>query len=320
MIRSVAAAACFCLSAAAQASAVSGGYSLQLVDARGRRLPTFRQGGHTYVMGTAGQRYELRLRNLTDGRVEMVAAVDGRDVVDGRPSTLRKRGYVLGPHSEVRIEGFRLGEEHVAAFRFGSVKDSYAVRMGGDASDVGLVAVAVFTEAALPAVAEDDGQPPTSGAPAADAAETASAPRFESGGGGAAGPAPAEQKVAPAGEVAPLAAATPPAPAAVRIAGVRSVVAERARPAEQVRAPVQLGTTFGEEHRSHVDEAGFHRASSRPAAFLSLRYESRESLEALGIDVDARLAASREARRRQTAQPFRRNEPDVEETTGVLAR
>ncbi|MHB8416496.1 MAG: hypothetical protein ACYDCL_00360 [Myxococcales bacterium] len=291
MIRSIAAAVCLCLSAAAHASAASGGYSLQLVDARGRRLPTFLQGGHTYVMGTAGQRYALRLRNRTDGRVEMVAAVDGRDVVDGRPSTLRQRGYVLGPHSEVRIEGFRLGEDQVAAFRFGSVSDSYAVRMGGAADDVGQIAVAVFQEQELPAAVAE----------MAPASSVAAQPVRTAAVGPPPMPSPAADGSGRTGQ----------APAS-----------ERARPrAHALRAaPRQLGTTFGEERRSHVDEEGFRRSGHRPTTYLSLRYESRESLEALGIDVEARLAASRLARRRQAAQPVRRDEPVLEEAPGVLAR
>jgi hypothetical protein len=71
--------------------------------------------------------------------------VDGRDVLDGQPSAWEKRGYIVAPYGEVVIDGFRLNEDSVAAFRFSSVKRSYAARMG-DARDVGVIGVAVFTE------------------------------------------------------------------------------------------------------------------------------------------------------------------------------
>jgi hypothetical protein len=66
-----------------------------------------------------------------------------------------------------------------------------------------------------------------------------------------------------------------------------------------------LGTGFGERHGSRVVEVAFERASSTPAAMLSLRYDDRPGLRALGIDVDGRRLADRESWRREAAEPFR---------------
>ena len=126
-----------------EAPARQGPYSLELVDDAGRVLPTFTHRGRTYVLGVPGQRYLLRIRNGSGRRVEVVASVDGRDVVDGRPAAWEKRGYLVEPFGEATIDGYRLSGDAVAAFRFGSVRDSYAARMG-DARDVGVVGVAVF--------------------------------------------------------------------------------------------------------------------------------------------------------------------------------
>jgi hypothetical protein len=123
----------------------SRGYSLELIDEAGNILPTFESGGRTYVLGALGKRYSLRVRNGSAQRVEFVASVDGRDVLDGQPSAWEKRGYIVNPYGEVVIDGFRLNEDAVAAFRFSSVKRSYAARMG-DARDVGVIGVAVFSE------------------------------------------------------------------------------------------------------------------------------------------------------------------------------
>jgi hypothetical protein len=133
------------LSARSSEQSRSRGYSLELIDESGNVLPTFENRGRTYVLGTLGRRYSLRLRNSTGQRVEFVASVDGRDVLDGNPSAWEKRGYIVSPYGEVVIDGFRLSEDSVAAFRFSSVKRSYASRMG-DARDVGVIGVAVFPE------------------------------------------------------------------------------------------------------------------------------------------------------------------------------
>ena len=124
-----------------------GPYSFDLVDEAGRVLPTFSHRGRTYVLGVPGQRYLLRIRNDSGRRVEVVASVDGRDVLDGMPAAWEKRGYLVEAYGETVVDGYRLSGDAVAAFRFGSVRDSYAARMG-DARDVGAIGVAVFPERA----------------------------------------------------------------------------------------------------------------------------------------------------------------------------
>jgi hypothetical protein len=71
--------------------------------------------------------------------------VDGLDVIDGRPGSFDKRGYLVNPWASVEIDGFRRSMEQVAAFRFGSVARSYAASKG-DARNVGVIGVAVFAE------------------------------------------------------------------------------------------------------------------------------------------------------------------------------
>jgi len=137
--------ACLPTPTPADPAARAGPYRLQAVGEDGRELPTFCAGGRTYVLGELGERYLLRFRNDSDRRVEVVASVDGRDVVDGRPASLGKRGYLVGPHDELVVDGFRVSREAVAAFRFSSVPQSYAARTG-DARDVGVVGAAVFPE------------------------------------------------------------------------------------------------------------------------------------------------------------------------------
>ena len=122
-----------------------GGISVALTDEYGNLLPGGAAGGKVLVVGRAGQRYNVVIHNQTGGRYEIVASVDGLDVIDGRPADVRKRGYILEPHGTLTIDGFRQSEHHVAAFRFGRVSQSYAARTSGD-RNVGVIGVALFAE------------------------------------------------------------------------------------------------------------------------------------------------------------------------------
>lgn len=249
-------------------SARRGPWSVELVGEDGAVLPTFAHRGRTWVLGTRGRRYAVRVRNETGGRIEAVVSVDGRDAIDGRPSALARRGYVVDPWGEATIDGFRLDDASVAAFRFGTVASSYAARMG-DARDVGVIGVAVFAEA-----------PRWTPAP-----RPSRALRDEAGASAEAAPSPGAA----------------PAEAEARAkAGPRSGIAPERRPG--------LGTEFGEERESAVARVSFERASASPDAVLTLRYDDRAGLLALGIDVDRR-GSSRldEAWRRERADPFRRD-------------
>jgi hypothetical protein len=127
------------------ATTPQGGISIAVTDSAGSPLTGYAAGGRTYVVGEAGARYDLRISNQTAGRFEVVASVDGLDVIDGKPASPGKRGYVLSPFSTLTIDGFRTSEESVAAFRFAAVRDSYAARTGDD-RNVGVIGFAFFAE------------------------------------------------------------------------------------------------------------------------------------------------------------------------------
>jgi hypothetical protein len=118
-----------------------------LVD--GAPAPTFFHQGETWVMGRMGDRYEIKVENRSDRRVEAVVSVDGRDVVDGKRASFGKRGYLVQAWGDVVIDGYRLSQREAAAFRFSSVPRSYAARLG-DARDVGVIGVAIFPERPRP--------------------------------------------------------------------------------------------------------------------------------------------------------------------------
>jgi len=122
-----------------------GALSIALVDEHGRTLPGFSAGGRTLVIGEDGERYRIVVHNTTEARFEIVASVDGLDVMDGRPADPHRRGYLIDPRGTLVIDGFRTSDDAVAAFRFGRVADSYAAQTVGD-RNVGVVGVAIFAE------------------------------------------------------------------------------------------------------------------------------------------------------------------------------
>jgi hypothetical protein len=122
-----------------------GSIGVSLVSESGGLLPGFSTGARTLVVGQDGDRYRIVVRNATDARFEIVASVDGLDVLDGHAASPDRRGYILEPRGELVIDGFRQTDERVAAFRFGKVAQSYAAQTSGD-SNVGVIGVAIFPE------------------------------------------------------------------------------------------------------------------------------------------------------------------------------
>ncbi|MDI1449287.1 hypothetical protein [Polyangium sp. 6x1] len=127
---------------------VAGGALLiGLRDENGAFLNGFVASDKTYTVGEAGRRYTIVIRNRTPNRIECVVSVDGLDVIDGRAASFSKRGYLVQPHGELEIDGFRQSVDAVAAFRFGSVRGSYAAKKsGGDSRNVGVIGFAFFHE------------------------------------------------------------------------------------------------------------------------------------------------------------------------------
>ncbi|MFZ5896666.1 MAG: hypothetical protein ACOY0T_36760 [Myxococcota bacterium] len=123
----------------------NGALRVRFLDGMHRQLPTYDFGSQRYVVGRDGDRYIISLENRTGQRFEAVATVDGLDVVDGQPGSFAKRGYLVGPYQTIEIDGFRRSYDEVAAFRFGSVGESYAAQKGDD-RNVGVVGIAFFAE------------------------------------------------------------------------------------------------------------------------------------------------------------------------------
>jgi hypothetical protein len=275
-------------------------YDIEILDADGVPLRTYARGGRYYVLGQRGERYVVRVSNPTPRRIEAVVTVDGLDVIDGEGGDARKRGYVIQPYGELRVEGFCTSTADVATFRFSSVAGSYAGRKG-KARNVGVIAVALFEEEAPPPPVYIP-EPYPHPRPYPRSYDEGGAPRGES--------RSESRKVAPTSGAAP---AAPPSSVSGSGAGRASATADaesasdNSASAECCAAPRPqrpgLGTEYGEQRYSAVSFTRFVRSTRRPVAVAELRYNDASGLAALGIPV-APMPDEDELYTRESADPF----------------
>ena len=252
-------------------------YDVQVLTADGTALPTYAAHGRFYVEGSRAERYVIRITNPTARRIEAVVTVDGLDVIDGENGDLRKRGYVVPPYGETRVEGFRTSPDDVATFRFSAVDDSYAGAKGKP-RNVGVIAVALFEEAAAirPQIIVGERAPAR---PRYERDDRRDDDRAPAGAANKATAAPAPRDAAPNGSSS----------------GPGAELSAAQRPG--------LGTEFGEQRGSAVSFTRFVRAPGRPVAIAELRYNDAAGLMALGIAVQPWPDAD-ELGLRETANPF----------------
>lgn len=118
---------------------------MSVIGESGRPLPMTQFSQNLYLKGYDGKRYTLRYENLSDNTYEIVATVDGLDVLNGQAGSIQHAGYVLRPNSTLTIDGFRISNQEVATFRFSSPQDAYASNTpAGDARNIGVIGTAVF--------------------------------------------------------------------------------------------------------------------------------------------------------------------------------
>ena len=216
----------------------------------GERLQVYRHAGRLYVEGRAGERYAVELRNRSGGRILTVLSVDGVNAITGQTAAASQSGYVLNSGGRAEIAGWRKDLGDVAAFYFTALPDSYAARTGRP-DNAGVIGVAVYQEYVEPPRARLD-------APALAKSEAAG--RMSSGDS-------ADRRSAGAAAAPPAAA---PAPS--------ESAAQRNKMAEE-----KLGTGHGERIHAPTYYTEFRRAGSAPAETITIYYDSRQNLIALGV-------------------------------------
>jgi hypothetical protein len=143
-------------------SIAAGKVSFSVIDDRGNRIPMYRVGQSYYLSGREGQSYQLQYENNTAKTFEVVASVDGVDVIDGSEASRSNSGYVLHAHDSLKIEGFRKSESAVASFTFSKPKDAYAANSeNGSIQNAGVIGTVLY-ELEAP---EDEAKPVSKYAP-----------------------------------------------------------------------------------------------------------------------------------------------------------
>jgi hypothetical protein len=154
--------------------------------ATGEVMPLHRHNGRTYVAGTPGEKYAVRVANRSSGRTLNVVSVDGVNAVTGETAAPDQSGYVLAPGQRFEVNGWRKSMSEVAAFYFTRLPDSYAARTDRP-ENVGVIGVAVFRERRRPPEAQvlPKSTAPSSAPPARAANESSAADSAGAAGPGA---------------------------------------------------------------------------------------------------------------------------------------
>lgn len=127
----------------------AGQVSFRVTDDAGNTLPMYRAGVGSdtsyYLSAQEGQAYQLHYHNNTGKTYEVVASVDGLDVINGSAASRHNDGYVLRPYEDLAVEGFRKSNSAVASFIFSKPKDSYANHnASGSINNTGIIGSVIY--------------------------------------------------------------------------------------------------------------------------------------------------------------------------------
>ena len=176
------------------------------------------------------------------------------------PAAWDQRGYIFTSGDGYDIMGWRKDQQHVAAFYFTSLHDSYAARTGR-LDNVGVIGVALFRRKM--------DKPPTGYALPGNENESILKPPG------------AEKKFEDSAAPAPRQSMQLPSPAAGMSPESAALAKEKS-----------LGTGHGRRVDSSVQFANFERAAHTPDEVISIYYDSYRNLAARGVIPPQPIAAN----------------------------
>ena len=241
-------------SVAAQAHALPGHLVGVSVETGGEATPLYpaRDGSRRFYLEAQRDRpYAVRLTNRTGERLGVVLTIDGLNAISGeRDASGPGRMYILDPWGAAYVQGWRTSLQEVRRFTFVDEKASYSARRGVANEKMGWIEVTVHREIRphRPAIRQEPPMPDGEAQPLERAREDG------------------ETRDQAAGAAAP------------RAEGKATQDARRA-PAPTGRFP---GTGWGDRTDDRVEVVEFH-AQHPPAERVTLRYEYRNALVALGV-------------------------------------
>jgi hypothetical protein len=119
------------------------------VELDGRAAPLYPApdgSGRYYLEARRGGRYAVALANRTGERIGVVLTVDGLNAISGERDAGRGRMYVLDPWQRTTIRGWRTSLQEVRRFTFVDEEASYAARSGKANERMGWIEVAAYRE------------------------------------------------------------------------------------------------------------------------------------------------------------------------------
>lgn len=119
----------------------------------GSRCKQYFYEGKTFIEAKDGSEYTIEIKNNTWNRVLAICSVDGLDILTGKKALESNPGYVISGHSSGKFDGFRVSDNKIAKFVFGSKDSSYAADKGdGSERNVGVIGVRLFQEKVNPPI------------------------------------------------------------------------------------------------------------------------------------------------------------------------
>ena len=259
MFRKAATSGCAALAlmCALPAYAIGDLVDVQIVDrTTGETLTPILHKGEWWIAGRPGNRYAVVLANRYARRTLNVLTIDGVNAVSGETGAWNQRGYVLDPYGNIQVAGWRTSMEQVAAFEFTTLANSYATRTGRPAN-LGVIGVAIFNERSEPIAQGRIGRE-----------KRAESPLLH---------APAESSRLDDETDAP---ASPRANDSMKSETARSSSRGGALASHQRE---RIGTGYGATESSPTINVRFDRMQGTPNEIVTIRYDRRENLIAMGI-------------------------------------
>jgi hypothetical protein len=257
----------------------------------GRRRTEYGHEGRTYIEAQEGEEYALRIRNTTNRKILVLPTVDGLSVLDGEEASANKAdGYILDRHMTYDIPGWRVDNQQVAKFVFGSIPESYAEK-SGKGGNQGVIGLACWRERRT---RKRRPRRRTRRNPVNGRQETMRSGEFDS---------PTYDMNICRGVGSPIAergggevrscnfvSAVPPAgPAESTMDYMPDFHSESTTKGVDVEFKGDMGTEFGDRTNHRVVQAVFHEAPGTLVTGM-IYYASRQALEARGIDFDKAVA------------------------------
>ena len=112
---------------------------------KGRPVQEYLHEGITFIEGHRNSEYTLRVHNNARCRAVAVFSVDGLSVMTGKLASRSDSGYVIGAYGSVEVPGWRLNNDEVAHFFFGSLPESYASQMDKP-QNIGVIGASIYLE------------------------------------------------------------------------------------------------------------------------------------------------------------------------------